>query len=90
MGYFSLLVLSMAANMTGDTLGYFYPLVSSFFYCSSQAEAIQINELLASHCTFPDRSFVLYADAGFAVGRNLITPFRRTQNQTDQEAAWNT
>ena len=56
---------------------------------SSQAEAIQIGELLATHCSFPDRNFVLYADSGFAMGANLITPFRRGRNQSNQEAEWN-
>jgi len=56
---------------------------------SSQAEAIQIGSLLSTHCSFPDRDFVLYADSGFAIGQNLITPFRRGRNHSDEEAEWN-
>jgi len=56
---------------------------------SSQAEAIQIGQLLSTHCSFPDRDFLLYADSGFAIGQNMITPFRRGRNQTEGEAAWN-
>jgi len=42
---------------------------------SSQAEVVAIGSLLATHCAFPDRSFLLYADSGFAIGEQLITPF---------------
>ena len=57
--------------------------------CSSQAQEIQIDQLLSTNCSFPDKDFVLYADSGFAVDRNLITPFRRGRNHTDGEAEWN-
>jgi len=56
---------------------------------SSQAEVVQIGQLLDTHCSFPDRNFVLYADSGFAVGQNMITPFRRRGNQSEEEAEWN-
>ena len=56
---------------------------------SSQAEVTAIGSLLATHCAFPDRSFVLYADSGFAIGEQLITPFRRRLDHTVEEAAWN-
>ena len=56
---------------------------------SSQAEDMQLNNLLISYCSFEDVDFVLYADSGFAVGRNLITPFRRSANQTVEERNWN-
>ena len=32
---------------------------------------------------------MLYADSGFAVGQNMITPFRRRGNQSEGEAEWN-
>ena len=36
-----------------------------------------------------DRSFILYLDAGFAMGHSMVTPFRRTQRQSAEQAAWN-
>lgn len=57
---------------------------------SSQAEEIALNDLLRTYCSFSDNTdFLLYGDSGFAVGHNLVTPFRRNRNHTPDEANWN-
>ena len=73
----------------------FFPLLipekpeKCFFCYSSQVEELGLNQLLARHCGFPDKKFVLYGDRGFALSSQIITPFRRGRNFTPAESAWN-
>jgi hypothetical protein len=60
-----------------------------------QVQQLGLRDLLARHCSFPGiknllklsiyfilgvRDFVLYGDSGFALARQIITPFRYLQS----------
>jgi len=56
---------------------------------STAARTIRLDHIVSEHCSFDDRSFVIYLDASFALGRGMVTPFRRTQRMTQEQGDWN-
>lgn len=56
---------------------------------SVQAREMGLPGLLAQHWVFPGRTFILYADGGFAIGPQLITPYRRGAGRDPAEQRWN-
>jgi len=79
-----------------QVLGYPCGLVTAFgpfpgpTHDSSAAQQLQLDQMMVEHCSFEDRSFVIFLDQAYGLGQATITPFRgRGRQLTADEHEFN-
>jgi len=53
------------------------------------ADIVGLDQLIEEHMTHGDNEYKLFLDAGYPIGRAMITPFRRIRSQSREELEWN-
>jgi len=82
-------IKSLVIQLANGILLAFGPFKGSM-HDSRQAREMGLANLLREHCSFPGgEKFRLFADKGFALEPQVITPYRRGANRDPQEQRWN-